>query len=414
LGYPRVGTLPAERQDALRSFWLDGLFASLAGGFADPYYSLYMLSLRASNAQIGLVNTLSQLAGAILAMPGAAIADRTGRYKQVSLLAGVVSRMMWLVMLAAPWLLRDDQAVWMVLVAWVSIAGVGALASAPWTALTADLVPSRMRGAYFASRNIIIQLVRLLAIPVAGLLVNLIGEPGGYQVNLALAFAIGGMSLYYFNKLPEHPRPPQTDQLSARQALRNIRQLPTLKRFMVAHGILSLGVMIGGPFISVYMRDELKFSVGTIGIITTVNVLAGLIGMRVMGRMHDRHGITWTMRFGLGVPLIPVLWLWVSTPWQACLANSYAALAWAGYNLGAFNLLLASTPDEHRPRYIAVHTTIVSMIGAVGPLLGGWLLDVVGFMPVFSLSTIVRACGLIAFFALVREPEPRPEEESSP
>jgi MFS family permease len=136
--------------------------------------------------------------------------------------------------------------------------------------------------------------------------------------------------------------------------------------------------------------------------------------MRVMGRMHDRHGITWTMRFGLGVPLIPVLWLWVSAPWQACLANSYAALAWAGYNLGAFNLLLASTPDEHRPRYIAVHTTIVSMIGAVGPLLGGWLLDVVGFMPVFSLSTIVRACGLIAFFALVREPEPRPEEESSP
>jgi hypothetical protein len=32
-------------------------------------------------------------------------------------------------------------------------------------------------------------------------------------------------------------------------------------------------------------------------------------------------------------------------------------------------------------------------------------LDATGFMPVFSLSCIVRALGLILFFALVREPD---------
>jgi len=411
LGYPRVDTLPEQRQDGLRSFWLDGLFGSLASGFTDPYYTLYMLSLRATNAQIGLVNTLNQLAGAVLAMPGAAIADRTGHYKRIALLAGLVSRLMWLVMLAVPWLLSGDGAVWMVLAAWVAIAGMGALGNAAWTALSADLVPARIRGEYFASRNMVMQFVQLLAIPIAGQLVNVIGEPGGYQVNFGLAFAVGAISLYFYNRLPEHPSTLQTDRLRTREVLRHMTQLPTFSRFVAAHTILMLGVMMGGPFINVYMAEKAGFSVGTIGLVTTVGVLAGVVGMRIMGRLHDRFGITRTMRFGLGVPLIPVAWLWVHHPWQGYLVNSLSSLTWAGYNLGAFNLLLASTPNDHRPHYIAVYTSIVSMVGAIGPLAGGWLLDMVGFSPVFVFSGIVRGLGLVLFFVLVREPDPDPEPE---
>jgi MFS family permease len=155
----------------------------------------------------------------------------------------------------------------------------------------------------------------------------------------------------------------------------------------------------------VYMAEQAHFSVGAIGMVTTVNVFAGMVAMRVFGRVHDRLGITKTMRFGLAVPLLPVMWLWVQHPWQGYLVNSFAALTWAGYNLGAFNLLLASTPDEHRPRYIAIYTTIISLVAAIGPVVGGWLLDATGFTPVFSLSCIVRALGLILFFALVREPD---------
>jgi MFS family permease len=405
LGYPRVGTLTDKQQNGLRAFWLDGLFASLAGGFSDSYYTLYMLSLQASNAQIGLVNTLTQFIGATLAIPGASFADRTGRYKWFTLATVLVSRVMWLVMLIAPWLLRDKQAVWLVLIAWVALAGATALGISAWTALTADLVPARLRGKYFASRNIVMQLMRLVSIPLAGQIVNWLGEPSGYQLNLGMAFAVGMVSLHFFSRLPEHPAPPRDDKISTRAVLRQIPKLPTFMRFIISHGTLQLGVMIGAPFIPVYMAEQAHFSVGAIGMVTTVNVFAGMIAMRIFGRVHDRLGITKTMRFAVLVPLLPVMWLWVEHPWQGYLVNSFAALVWAGYNLGAFNLLLASTPDEHRPRYIAVYTTIISLVAAMGPLLGGWLLDATGFMPVFSLSCIVRALGLILFFALVREPD---------
>ena len=416
LGYPEVADLPKDRQEGLRAFWLDGLFASMAGGFADPYYSLYMLSLGANNVQIGLASSLSQVAGAALAIPGASLADRNGHYRRVSLLTGGVSRALWPVMLLAPWLLGQAGAVWLILFACVAIAGVNVLGNAAWTALSADLVPAQLRGVYFASRNIVIQAARLLVLPIAGLLVNKIGEPGGYQFNLGLAFALGGISLYFFSRLPEHPaaKPEQKTGFKIGRALRQMKELPTFRRFLLSHAILNLGVMIGGPFINVYMKEEAGFSVGAISMVTMVGALASILALRLMGPLHHRFGITWTMRFGVTIPLIPVLWLWVHKPWEAWLANSYASLAWAGYTLGAFNLLLASTPDDHRPHYIAIYTTIVSIVAAIGPLIGGWLLDTTGYAWVFGLSCMVRCVGLILFFALVREPELRAETSARP
>jgi len=409
LGYPDMTAVSSERRSGMRAFWLDGLFSSLSSGFADPYYTLYMLSLSASSAQIGLVNTLNQLAGAVLAFPGAAFASRTGRYKGLVLLSGVLSRLMWVVMLAAPWLLKDAGAVWLILLAWIALSGINAFGNAAWTALSADLVPARLRGGYFASRNIVIQLVRLAAIPLAGQVIYAVGEPGGYQLALGIAFVIGLIAVYYYAQIPEHSGALTHERLRLRAVFAGMKQLPTFVHFVISHATLSLGVMIAGPFINVYMVQELEFNVGVISLVSTVSVLGTLVGMRIMGRLHDRFGMTWTMRFGVLIPAIPLIWLWVQHPWQAYLAEAVAALTWAGYNLGAFNLLLASTPDDHRPQYVALYTTLISLVGALGPLLGGWLVEAFDFATVFWLSAAVRGLGLVLFFLLVREPEPQPD-----
>lgn len=405
VGYPAVDTLPTEKRHGMRAFWLDGLFASLAVSFVEPYQTLFLLSLYATNAQIGLFNTLIQFIGAITALPGAVLADRTGRYKQVWLAAGFASRALWLIILVAPWVLPVRSAVWMVLVAGVGVTGVTVLGTPAWTALAAELVPIKVRGSFFASRNMIMHLAQLFAIPAAGLLINHIGEPGGYQASFGLAFAFGMISLLIFRQLPEHSGDASINHHNLRQTFQAAIRMPTYMRFLVAHSTMNFGVWVGAPFINVYLVQEAQLRVSTIGFATTAGVLASLIGMRILGRLHDRHGILWTMRFGLIVPLVPIAHLWVSQPWHAHLISVISALTWVGYNLGAFNLLLASTPDEHRPYYIALHTTIVSVAGALGPLLGGGLLDIVGYGAVFGLSGLARAMGLVLLFALVHEPE---------
>jgi MFS family permease len=402
LGYPDVAELPQWQQSGLRAFWLDGLFAAMATGFTDAYYPLYMLSLRASNAQIGLVNTLSQVAAAALAMPGAAIADRTGRYKLIALVAGIINRLMWVVMLTAPWF-GFSAGVWIVIVSWVTIVGAGALGNAAWTALSAEVVPSRLRGGYFASRNMVMQLVALMAIPLAGWLVTTVGEPDGYQINLVFAFVIGSISLYFYAHMPEHVAKTDPDPINTRDLLRRIPQMRPFMYFIVGHATLMLGVMVGAPFLSVYMADERGFSIASIGLVTTVGGLATFISMRVIGRLHERFGILGVMRLGFGVPLAIASWWWVHEPWQGYLVNIMAAFFWAGYNLGAFNLLLAVTPDDHRPRYVAIYTTITAIVSAIGPIGGGWLLDQTNFGTIFMLSAAIRLVGLCILFTFVRE-----------
>jgi len=67
-------------------------------------------------------------------------------------------------------------------------------------------------------------------------------------------------------------------------------------------------------------------------------------------------------------------------------------------------LLLVSTPDKHHPHYIVLHTPVVSLAGAFGPLVSGDLLEFAGQVAVFGLSGIGRALGLVLFFALFHEP----------
>lgn len=407
LGYPRVANLPEERQEGLRRFWLEGLFSSIGLALTDPYYTLYALSLGANSSQIGLVNTLSQLSGAILSLPGAILAERSGRYKWVALTGQFLKQSMWLLMGLAVWLLPPSAALGMVLAGWVAVSIFGTLLGSAWSSLVAEIVPAAIRGQYFASRNILMQLSKIAIVPAAGLFIKTIGEPLGYQAVFILGFIFGLGALYFFRSLPEHRHTPvaaRGERFGLRETLRGMRVYHNYRHFVLAHTVLNFGVMLGGPFIQVYMVEAAHFDVATISVLNTIGVFATMISMYVFGRWQDRFGITWIMRFTVAMPIIPVLWLGVTEPWQGMLVQFYASVAWTGYNLGSFNLLLAITPENHRPRYLALHTTIAALIGSIGPMIGGWLLDATGFLPVFSLSTIFRAAGMILFLALVREP----------
>ncbi len=409
LGYPRVANLPEERQEGLRRFWMEGLYSSIALALTDPYYTLYALSLGATSSQIGLVNTLSQLSGATLSLPGAILAERSGRYKWVALVGQFLKQSMWLLMGVVVWLLPLNVALGVFLAGWVAISIFGTLLGSAWSALVAEIVPTPIRGQYFASRNILMQLSKILIVPAAGLFIKSIGEPLGFQIVFVLSFFFGLGALYYFRSLPEHRHHPAAsggEHFGLRQTLRGLRLFHNYRNFVLAHTVLNFGVMLGGPFIQVYMVEAAHFDVATISVLNTIGVFATMVSMYFFGRWQDRFGITWIMRFTAAMPIIPVLWLGVTEPWQGALVQFYASVAWTGYNLGSFNLLLAITPDDHRPRYLALHTTVAALVGSVGPVIGGWLLDATGFLPVFSLSTIFRAAGMILFLALVREPAP--------
>ncbi len=86
------------------------------------------------------------------------------------------------------------------------------------------------------------------------------------------------------------------------------------------------------------------------------------------------------------------------------IVNAFTGFLWAGYNLASFSLLIMLTPDHQRPRAVALYQTAVLGSAVVGPLLGGYLADSVGFKPVFVLSSAGRFLGMALFLWLTIRP----------
>jgi MFS family permease len=84
--------------------------------------------------------------------------------------------------------------------------------------------------------------------------------------------------------------------------------------------------------------------------------------------------------------------------------NTFSGFLWAGYNLASFNLLLELTPDEQRPQAVALFQTAVFGSAVVGPILGGFLADAIGFRYIFGISSAGRLVGTTLFILFALRP----------
>src|SRR5690606_21097125 len=81
------------------------------------------------------------------------------------------------------------------------------MAAPAWTALMAQAVPMRLRGRYFANRNMLSSLAALIGSALGGWLVRLGGYPAGYTALFGLAALAGLFSFINASRLPQIPLP---------------------------------------------------------------------------------------------------------------------------------------------------------------------------------------------------------------
>jgi MFS family permease len=67
-------------------------------------------------------------------------------------------------------------------------------------------------------------------------------------------------------------------------------------------------------------------------------------------------------------------------------------------------ILVQLSPDEQRPRAVALYQTAVFGSAVLGPLIGGFLADVVSFQFIFGVSGVGRIAGMGLFLWLAARP----------
>lgn len=390
----------------LRFFWLDGLFAAMSDNFYISYVVLFALSYGATNGQVGGLTAVTNLLGAVALFPGARLIEMVGKRKPVVVWSGGgVARFMLLLLALFPLFVTKPLVAIALIVVLNGIRSFAANLSNPaWTSMVADIVPDLIRGRYFGSRNLAMGLAGLIVVSLSGRIISMgntrWGNVSGYQIVFFLAFAIGMVSTALFQQIKDPEATTATTHKHQRGDLRKaIRHSPGYLGLVVSAFVWNLSLQVAAPFFNVYLVQVFDASAATIGILIGVSSFTALFGQRVFGKLLDTRGSIWVQLVcGFIIPVLPFAWVFITAPYQVGFINALGGFVWAGYNLATFNLLLILTPDEQRPRAVALYQTAVFFSAVVGPLLGGYLADAVSFKLLFGLSGIGRLLGMIMFF----------------
>jgi MFS family permease len=399
---------PGQVPTALRAFWADGLFAAAQDAFILAYLPIMASALGASGAQIGLLSGAHSL-GALLALYPGAIASRRAASRRwiVVFYAGVLGRLTLLGSALAVASLDGNTALWAITAMLTARAFLGNFVVPAWTSLAADIIPPGLRARYFASRNFATNLALLAVTPLGGFLLDRWGMPGGYVVALLVAFLLGMCATLAYSRIPE---PSPVAAPSARTAGRQIAVLRDrrFQLFVAATFMLHFATMLAGPFMNVYLVEDLGGSNFTVGIMSTASAFAGIIGQLYFGDLMQRRGALWVTRLAMLVmPLLPLAWVFVGNEWWVLVPNIAGGFIWAAFGLANFQLLLDVSTEEDRDDYVAAFHTCIFGALLLAPFVGGLLVDTWGYRVDFIVSGVGRLVAALLFFLVVSTPKER-------
>jgi MFS family permease len=248
-------------------------------------------------------------------------------------------------------------------------------------------------------------------VPFSGWLIkttnSLTGQPfPGYQLVFVLALLTGAAATWCYARIDEPAPAAQTVTAPPLATiLAALRRSPIFLGFLAATFIWNFGFQISLPFFNVYLAGPLAASTTTVGLVNAAMPLAALVSQRWLGRLIDRRGNVWVQALCvLPIPLFPLMWIFVTEPWQVILINLPAGIFWTGFNLTTFNLLLELAPAEARADATAFYQFMVIGAAVLGPLIGGYLADLYGFKAAFGVSAAGRLLGALAFLWWVARP----------
>ncbi len=260
-------------------------------------------------------------------------------------------------------------------------AAVSALAGVSWMSWVQEWVPIRLRGKYFGLRNRLLQVAQITFLLLSGWLLGKFADSVlAFQVLLAGAVVLRvGSVLFQRNIQAESPVGDRAEVKLAWQDQVNL--LLSIKPFLwlVAYGAAwGFAASAFGPFYTVFMYQELGLSVQNVSTIVILASVGGAASAPAWGRLSDRFGNKPVMLFCMIVWQVQNFMWCILTPSNSWLLYgmwTFGGMVGTGFVLSLFNLQLKIIPPQAKTLAISVNLAITSLVTAMGPILGGEVLQ---------------------------------------
>ena len=423
-----MGAMQDQTRESLTYSIYDGvlanMFATLTGGVFLTGFAVY---LGMNEFTIGLLGAMPFLV-TIFQLPAAYFIQNRGNRKKVSVRCSLAARTMWIPILVVALLpvVSASIKVPIVLALIFLHYALGSASFVAWLSWMSDLVPDRMRGNFFGTRNMLAGAASMLVMVIFGTMLDGLrnlssnGLPLGFSITFLAAVLFGVASISFLRRVsePAHTSPAVRIDFGGQLLLpfrdRNFR------RFLSFSFFWSFSVYFASPFFALYFLRDLGYGYGFIATLGMLSAFADLVGMRLWGKLSDTTRNKPIIYFAGWVAIfLPLSWVFVRPESMVLpiLLHLLGGGMWAGINLCKNNLLLRISPREDRALYLSVYNVVGGLGASVGPILGGLVVQAFGqglvhlscwvLLPLhvlFVISTLLRLISL-QLIRRVEEPE---------
>ena len=304
--------------------------------------------------------------------------------------------------------------------AFVLYGSSGNLFGGLWTSWIRDCVPRPVRGRHFAWRNRVFNLVQLACVLVAGTISRRYSSQNAPWLLFADLFFTGGLFRFGSAQFLFWQHDPNPAGLPHKSQVFGLRPSRTFLHYSISVALLLGATALSGPFFSVWFLRDLKFDFLTFSINTSCMILGTFAFLPLWGRLIDGIGTSRVLRItGIMCAVVPMPYLFSTTPASVWLFNFYSGVAWGGFNIANFSYLLHITEKEKSDHYIAFASAITAIATFVFGLLGGFLstrLPVVfgwQLQSLFGLSSLLRIIVVLVLFRLFHDEKVLVKSETS-
>ncbi|QHI69016.1 MFS transporter [Tichowtungia aerotolerans] len=351
--------------------------------------ALYLEALGAGGLAIGLLAMLPQIA-MMVQIPSTFFVEKRTSRKGVWFVCALFSRLIYIFPVLAAFLPPEHRAFGIPILLTTAGAGffVGQIAVTPWLSWMADLVPENKRGAFWGKRQGVTTISFLIALAGAGWVLDRFPEGNltGFGVVFAIATVFGCADILLHVLVPEPVQVPIERSTPPLQRVLAPLRDRNFRYFTAAMAVWGFGLAMIGQFGNVYLKQvfDMPYSqISNIQIFASAgSILASFVAAFLMDRMGPR---VYAALMALTVPLCHFVWLFITPgttlfglPQPAvllCITSALSGGIVAGVIIAQLNLASLLTPSAGRTMAMAVHWSIVGVISAAGPLLGGAIMD---------------------------------------
>jgi len=360
------------------------VFGACAGGAVLTGWAVF---LGASPVVIGVLAALP-FAAQILQVPAAWLTERVGP-RPLAIVAIGASRLIWLPLVIVPFLRLATPTALGLFVAIVALAGLlGVVGNNAWTAWMGDLVPSPIRGRFFARRMIYLNIAGTLSTLGAALALDALTPRGFEGETLAMLAAVAcaaGLVGIRLLVVQQHGARRDDDGVAQWRDVTRPACDPHARPLLDYLLAWNAAVGISAGLFSFHMLTHLRMGFMLVAAYTVVVAALRIMSAPAWGRLVDRCGARPVLALcSVGIAIGPLIWLFVAPErlWPIVLEAALAGTLWGGHGIALFDLSIGVAPRRGRAFYLAAFAAA----GGVGFALSSVLAGVVATVLVTPLA----------------------------